>query len=248
MPEVVVTTRPPEDVFEIIDSLGDVLSGDKPDVHGIRDVFWGSFSDSLMTSIHTAFIIKSQGGTDELGDKWPDLDPKTKAYSRPEARRGLPLYRGKPTKAGNKNRPTLTKEQDRQWRLIYVRLLMRLRTQMDDAEATESAAKAAWNYVKAHGATTILEYAKDRAVLLLQRSGRLERSLRPGTLLYGIYEPPDDQVFRVDQKGLTLGSSVEYASSVDKKRPLWPDHIDPWIASAVEAGIQAVIEKLKSIL
>lgn len=249
MEEVVVTTKTPEKVSEIIDSLGEVLSGDKPDKNGLREVFWNAFAYSLATSVHQAFLIKSAHGTDELGEKWLDLDPKTKAYSRKDGRAGLPLYGGKPTLYGNTHRPTLTKDQDQSWRKMYVARLSFLRTQMDESQASSIAAACAWDYVKKiHGAKTIIDYAKDRIIPLLQRSGSLEKSLRPGNMFGEKYNPPQNQVSRIEKNSLTWGTKIPYASRVDKKRPLWPKKIDPWITRAVEAGIQAVIKKLKDIL
>lgn len=247
--EVIVTTKTPKAVSDLIDSLGEVLSGNSPDSHGLKEVFWSAFAHSLATSVHQAFLIKSAHGTDELGEKWPDLDPKTKAYGRKEGRVGLPLYRGKPTLYGNTHRPTLTKEQDKEWRRVFVMRLVFLRTQIDDREATSAAAAIAWDHVKkTMGAKTILAYAKDRIMLLLQKSGRLEKSLRPGTLSGEKYNPPPEQVSRLDKSELTWGTGVEYASRVHTKRPFWPKNIDPWITRAVEAGIQSVIKKLKDIL
>lgn len=242
MPDTIITTKTPRVVNDLIDSLGEVLSGDKPDLHGVKEAFWSAFAHSLATSVHKAFLIKSAHGTDELGQKWPDLDPKTKAYSRPEARKGLPL-------PGPKSRPTLTTEQDKEWRRIYATRLAWLRTQGTEAEAKTHAAAIAWNYVKKElGATTILAFAKDQILLLLQRSGSLEKSLRPGSFSGEKYNPPDGQIFKIEKSGLTWGSSIEYASRVDKKRPLWPKNIDPWITRAINSGIEAVVIRIKNAL
>lgn len=248
MAEQVVTTKAPAEVARIIESLGDVLAGNKPDSQGIAEVFWSAFAHSLAQSVHAAFIVKSEHGKDELGQSWPDLDPKTKAYSRPDARKGLVLHGGKPTEYGNTHRPTLTVNQDKQWRAVFVKKLAFLRTQMSNADAAREAAKLAWSVVKKSGATTILEYAKDRTILLLQRSGRLEKSLRPGSISGSAYSPPDNQVYRRDKNSLTWGTAVEYANRVSKKRPLWPANIDVWIRRAIDAGVTAIINKLKESL
>lgn len=250
MNERIVTTKRPLVVAELVESIGDVLSGKNPsDPNGIHSAFWSAFAHNLATSVHRAFIAKSEHGKDELGQSWPDLTDKTKAYSRPDARRGLTLHKNKPTKAGNVNRPTLSPEQDKVWRALFVQNVMFFRLMMSEGEAAREASKIAWSYVKKRlGATTILEYAKGQAVLLLQRSGRLEKSLRPGLFSGEKYIAPTDQVCRIDQKGLTWGTSVEYASRVSEKRPLWPDNIDPWIVRALNAGIDAVIKKLKEAL
>lgn len=245
----VVTTKRPPDVAEIVDSLGAVLAGDKPDQRGLGDAFWGAFTHSLATSVHRAFLDKSAHGRDELGGQWDDLLPKTKAYSRKDARKGLPLHRGKPTKAGNKARPTLTKEQDRAWRKMFVQRLADLRAIVGEEEAKRRAAQIAWEYVKDElGASTILEYARDRIIPLLQKTGRLEKSLRPGNFSGEEYQPPAEQVYRRSQRSLTWGTSVEYASRVSEKRPLWPDNIDVWIKRALDSGINAVVKKLKDVL
>lgn len=249
MSETIVTTRVPSSVFEIVNSLGDFISGDKADQYGIRDCFFGAFTLSLATSVHDAFLVKSAHGKDELGNSWPDLEDRTKAYSRPDARAGLATYKGKPTPYGNTHRPTLTENQDKQWRRVFVTQLTQLRTVMSGKEAASLAAEKAWAYVKNQmGATTILAYAKNRIIPLLQKSGRLEQSLKPGTIIGNEYHPPDDQIYTLDKNELTWGTRVEYASRVDKKRPLWPKEIDPWITRAVEAGIDAIIQRLKEVL
>jgi hypothetical protein len=248
MAEQVVTTKAPAEVANLIESLGDVLAGNKPDPHHIADAFWSAFAHSLAMSVHAAFIAKSQHGKDELGQSWPDLDPKTKAYSRPDARKGLPLYKGKPTEYGNTHRPTLSPSQDKQWRAIFVSRLAFLRTQMSEDAAMRQAAILAWSVLKSRGATTILDYAKNRTVLLLQRSGRLEKSLRPGSISGDLYSPPDGQVFRRDKNSLTWGTAVEYANRVSVKRPLWPKNIDVWIRRGIDAGVLAIIKKLKESL
>jgi len=245
----IVTVKRPRDVAAIIESLGEILAGRKPDKDGIGAVFWSTFAFSLATSVYKAFTVKSHHGTDELGQSWPDLKPETKAYSRPDARQGLATYKGKPTPYGNTHRPTLTPKQDKEWRRIFVHYLAHMRTQLSESEARETAAASAWKYVKDKlGAKTILDYTSRQTVLLLQRSGRLEKSLRPGEISGERYSPPPEQVYHKDQTSLTWGTKVEYATDVDKKRPLWPQNIDPWIKRALDAGIESVIKKLTEVL
>lgn len=57
-----------------------ILSGHAPDPHGIRDTFLAAFIKSMFQSIHTAYVAKSKGGTDDLGNSWKELKPSTVRY------------------------------------------------------------------------------------------------------------------------------------------------------------------------
>lgn len=58
-------------------SLPAILAGRGSDPHGIRNAFQGAFCQSIFQSIHEAFIAKSRGGSDDLGNVWSPLKPKT---------------------------------------------------------------------------------------------------------------------------------------------------------------------------
>ena len=120
---------------------------------------------------------------------------------------------------------------------------------MTEDDAKRAAGSLAWSIVKEQlGATTLLELTRDKMLPLLQRTHRLEKSLRPGKFNGQEYEPPLDQVYSRTRLGLTWGTSVEYANRVSQKRPIWPDSIDPWLDEALEAGINAVVNRIREVL
>lgn len=218
------------------------IFGVEPDEHNLNSAFFGAFAHTIATKVHEGFVAKSRHEVDELGVKWKDLDPKTKAYSRPDARVDLYL-------PGPKSRPTLKENQDRAWRWQFATALEWYRTQMSEDEAKREAAKLAWAYVKRHlGAQTLLELTASKMLPLLQKTGRLASSLAPGDFDGKDYDPPPEQVYRRSNSGLTWGSGVEYASRVSEKRPLWADSIDPWIDDALEAGINATVDLIREEL
>jgi len=220
-----------------------VILGKEIDKYGFAKRFWGAVAHSMFTSIYDAFLIKSSGGTDELGFKWIDLHPKTKAYSRPDARRGLHL-------PGPKSRPTLTPAQDRAWRGLFVRLWHRLELHMDSDSARDIAAASAWIRVKDfYGATTLIEMLRDAKLPILNKTGALQASLFPAPLANGTYSPINpDQVYRATSGSLTIGSKLPYAAYVDEKRPLWPDKAIVWVDRATAAGRDALHTHLPTVI
>jgi hypothetical protein len=249
------------------------INGRGPDIHGFARVFQGAVAYSLFSSIHQAFLIKSDLSVDELGSRWRDLKPKTKAYSRMDARAHLDL-------PGPKYRPTLTDAQDRVWRGIYARILRKKRGRgftsakerkgMSKKEYKETvserrsaansiAAGAAWIFVKEHmGAFTLLQECQVK-IPVNQRTGRLVQSLEPAPLMGdGSYRPINsDQVIRgsgtgvtvsVPNSTLTIGTKVPYSEYVDKQRPLWPRRIGVWMDRATDAGRDAILEHLAKIV
>lgn len=215
--------------------------GRAPDTYGFARVFWGAIAYSLFSSIHEAFLAKSNHGRDDLGFSWVDLTRKYKAYGRMDARRGIPL-------PGPKYRPTLKRNQNKRWKSIFARIWIK---KGKDRQAAQIAAGAAWNYVKDKmGAITLIGETADRKVPLLQKTKRLINSLEPAPLLGdGRYAPINhDQIWRVQAGELTLGTRVPYAEFVDLKRPLWPRDISVWLDRAMSEGRDALIDRLIEIL
>lgn len=69
-----------------------ILSGTAPDPHGVRNAFLGAFCRSMFQSISKAYVAKSKGGADDLGNTWNPLKPKSIAYRlRPKTVSRYPL-------------------------------------------------------------------------------------------------------------------------------------------------------------
>jgi|LakMenE01Jun11ns_1017448.scaffolds.fasta_scaffold9487815_2 hypothetical protein len=62
---------------EMLVNIGNYVAGKIPDEHGIAKAFWSALASYLFHKIHEAYIIKSHGGTDELGNSWPPLAERT---------------------------------------------------------------------------------------------------------------------------------------------------------------------------
>lgn len=250
-------------------------NGRGPDTYGFARVFKGAIVYSIFSSVHSAFLAKSAGGTDDLGFKWLDIKPQTKAYSRPDARRGISL-------PGPKYRPTLTPAQDRVWRGVYARVMHRLkqkgfttkkeRARMSSTKyrkvlkerrgnAANTAAGAAWNFVKDKlGAITLIDVAGQAQVPIMQDSHRLIDSLEPAPLTSnGSYSATNpDQLVRsgsplgasieVPNSSLFVGTRVPYAKDASKARPIWPANQSEWIERAMRAGSAAASKHLADIL
>lgn len=174
-------------------------------------VFVNYLAFHLFEIIHESYQQKSQGGRDRLGIQWKDLKPKTKEAIPP---RPIP----------GRERGNLTKQQNKTWSAIFARTLGRLRLEMGEDAAKERAARIAWAAVKKQGAVTRLEKFARKRFPILNRSGRLQESVAPGTVVNGRYLPPNaDQVFAITSDGkVRVGSRVPYFDRVNKKRTIIP--------------------------
>ncbi len=211
----------------------------------------------LLRRIKEAFIEKSRGGTDDAGDSWAPLSPKT------IMRR---LRRGKGGRtATEKKRPdhpsqALSESQRNRWWELYKQGLNRYRDKDHGAtKATKaSAAKRAWFILKQEGAQTLLQKYGNAKVDILRDTGLLLNSLSP-------YGNSEHQVFTVNpgevivgtnrpgalahHRGI-LGSAHEGIADRLPQRRLWPAP-DRWPASwwlditeEVKVGIVDMITNL----
>lgn len=215
--------------------------------HGeLKSVFASAFAHALFTKIAKAYEIKSAGGTDELGYKWKDLKPTTKAYRK--------LKSGELSSMGiqgKRQRGLLTPSQNKQWKAIFASTMKKLIARgMGVDEAKGKAAQVAWSIMKSKGALTKLSVLGNRKVPILRVSDRLYKSLSPGTLSGGRYYKPANQVFEIQGKTITLGSSVPYAAKQHKTRPLFPsiNKIKPWLLEAAVVGSNAALEHVRSVV
>ncbi len=180
---------------------------------------------TALGNIREAFVVKSKGGADAAGQKWPPLARSTVAYSRRHP--GVP-------KASQRAafRPSwmLTQKQRERWWEVYRSGLARFRGDMSRA------ARAAWAAIKAGGAKTLIGTYGDTPVMILRDLGLLLNSLSPGATP-GAARPSlvdvEDQVFLVGPGSVIVGTNRKWAGShhygVPGKIPqrrLWPEPAD----------------------
>lgn len=201
----------------------------------IRSAFVASLTFNLFKKIHTAFVLKSKGGTDDQGLRWKPLKRSTIA-SRPIRGRGtLALSR-----RSRKGRGLLTKSQQIRWNGIYSSNLTRLAQFMPIQAASAKAAMLAWGILKKEGAETRIDKLGSRKVDILVDSGKLKNSLKPGRLVADEYIPTANQIYKKSNYSLTIGTSVEYAKRVHKIRKFWPSNVSPWVRDASKDAIKHI--------
>ena len=171
---------------------------------------------AILGRIKQAFVVKARGGTDEAGEHWQPLSPKTIAYSRTRQR-----GRGGRTKA-EKKRAThpsqaLSAKQQTRWWEVYRQNLAQFHGDKGHAAAV------AWIVLKTEGATTLLQKYGGRQVEILRDTGLLLNSLSPG-----VASP--HRVFRVGRGEVIVGTNRKGAGAHHRgvpgrlpQRRLWPD-------------------------
>jgi len=191
-----------------------------------------SVGQAALTCIHKAFIVKSRGGTDDAGERWQPLSPKTIAYSR--------SHPGLPSPAVRANyRPSyaLTYLQRLEWWGVY-------RGALSYHKGDKSiAARIAWAFMKRSGVMTLFDKYAHTHVNILHDTGLLFNSLSPNV-------QSKEQVFHVNRGEVEIGTNRKGAKSLHKHRRLWPKPNkwpSAWNQSLLEKarlGIVDVIIKL----
>lgn len=160
--------------------------------------------------IRQAFIVKSRGGTDEAGERWQPLSPKTVAYGRRGGR-----TRGESRRSSTPSQALNSRQQARWWDLYRQGIAIFKGNK-------PSAARRAWAILKTEGAPTILSKYGNREVEILRDTGLLLNSLSPGTA-------SPDQVFRVGRGEVIIGTNRKGAAAHHTgvpgrlpQRRLWP--------------------------
>lgn len=183
----------------------------------------GATANAMMTRcglaalglIKQAFIVKARGGTDEAGEKWKPLSPKTIAYSKTRQR-----GRGGRTKAekGRASHPSqaLNAKQQARWWNVYRKHLAIYKGDKGHAAAV------AWLVLKGEGARTLLDKYGHRQVDILRDTGMLLNSLSPGVA-------SNEQVFRIGNGEVIVGTNRKGAAAHHEgtsripQRRLWPE-------------------------
>ena len=230
-----------------IKDLPKILRGTKPDTRRMRVAYWSVFAYHLYDQIGKAYLTKSGGGADELGDKWKPLSRATIAQrplvSFPHSKLSSIIGRRKE----KTTRGLLTPAQDEMWKGIFASNMKRLAPIMGLGAAKAQAAKTAWAILKSKGAKTKLEMLGGRKVPIMIRSGRLYNSLKAGKLSGSHYIPSSpDQIFGIERQGrVLLGTDVPYAGVQAKNRRLWPKDISEWVSKAIGKANEELVKKLQ---
>jgi len=238
--------------------LAAVLSGGQADSTGIARAFLLAIGYAALSDIKQAFVIKSRGGTDAMGVKWPPLQPETIANRRV----GPGDLQNQHVKAWTQARDAALKAIQREFARQEGELFERFLLSMD-AQAARRRAKqiAAYRATEATGLTKVQALGY-RYVEILRDTGVLLNSLTPGVLTgAGVslaYSPPTgeggaDQIFDIGPGLLTLGSKVAYAESHQTgvpernlpQRKFLPEEQDAipdsWLENWIDAGQQALL-------
>lgn len=208
---------------------------------------------AALERIRDSFVAKSLGGTDEAGDSWLPLNPKTIAYSRrhikkygnpresrvfTRAKKPMWIPKGR-IRAGYAPSYSLTDEQNNRWWELYRQGLAMYRGDKGRA------ARRAWAISKSEGATTLIAQYGNAKVNILDSTGLLRNSLSPGT-------NSKEQVFRVGPGEVIVGTNRRFASTHHNgvpgkipQRRLWPEPNrwpSSWWLSLAEQGRDGLID------
>lgn len=243
-----IVVRHRQDIPATVRRAVAILTGREASASDARDAMLTRVGLRFQAKNREAFIVKSHGGTDETGLRWPPLSPATIAYRRRHA--GLP-----PASQRTELRPSasLTVRQRLRWKSLYARLLRKYRGDKGHAAAV------AWLILKSEGATTLLKQYGGTPVDILRDTGELLTSLSPGSAPDARHATPvQSQVFRVGINSVVVGTTRKGASGhhhgIPGKLPqrrLWPKPStwpQDWWDSIAEPVQEAVIEVIQQLL
>ena len=141
----------------IMASLGAKVRADKATL--------GVIGSAVLELVQKAFHAKSKGGTDEAGESWQHLDPKTIAYSRAKRPNAWGKRETLPSQA-------LTDRQQARWWAVYRQGLAIFKGDKG------SAARRAWGILKAEGAITLFSKYSNVKVNMLYITGRTYNTIQ----------------------------------------------------------------------
>lgn len=211
----------------------------------------GATADAMMTRagmallgrIRAAFIVKARGGTDEAGDSWKPLSPKTIAYSKTRQRGSGGRTKAERGRASHPSQALNQSQQDRWWQVYRQQLAIRKGNK-------RHAAAVAWLILKGEGAKTLVDKYGHRKVEILRDTGLLLNSLSPGVTTGA-------SVFRVGLGNVTVGTNRKGAKGHHygipgrlPQRRLWPvvsKWPDSWwddITDQIKLGIVDIVISL----
>lgn len=250
MPKV-QTRRTKRFVKRVFGSVGKYVSGEIPDTHGIGGFYWTTMVRFLFEKLHESYIVRSLGGTDELGNSFAPLKKETIAR-RPIGKKqlgGLGLTKKQTgVSISDRERGLLSPLQNKLWKAIYSKVLSMMILKTDEKTAKMISAKVAWAHLKKKGAATRSEKLGNRDVLIMRVTDRIVDSLRPSKAGVKSYRPVKDQIYEREGNKAELGTSVPYARFHNKTRPVIPDDINEWIEQgsklAMDETIKYIVENV----
>jgi hypothetical protein len=261
---VIYTRLSPADLMAKLRELPGIMSGSVPDSLGIAHGFKMRVAVAFLEKVKLAFIVKSRGGTDEAGIKWPPLSKEYLAYGRrfgkgeqASLKKAAGLGKQHKFTPGGENGLLTKKQQDRWWQ-IYRQTLAWMASREPIGIAKGRAAAVAWAKIKEEGAKTKLEVYGNRQVETLRDTGVLFNSLQPGTITINgpdaNYVPPLDQIVRDTQGELVVGTNVSYAKyhqgTQEKpgRRLIWPFVLpQAWLDYFSRMGESGLVAAVKLI-
>lgn len=190
---------------------------------------------AFLSKVKQAYIVKSRGGRDEAGIKWPPLTQGYLAYGRgPFSTRKAGRYAPGIVVGGPRNGQQkdgfMTPKQLAEWKKIFAQSRLWLIDKVGAAEASNRAAAIAWSRMKAQGVRTKWDVFGARSVEILRDRGILLNSLSPGVAdIYGRYSGPEGQVAELGSGYISVGTNVPYAAyhhyakNPSRRRRLWPN-------------------------
>lgn len=177
---------------------------------------------SALDHIKRAFLIKSSGGTDEAGDRWEPLSPRTVAYSR----------KGKSSKGASRPSRALSKRENARWWDLYRHGLAMFHGDKSHA------ARRAWFILKKEGAATLLDkYGADKVPILYDSGGLFD------SIILSI----EDGAIIIKATAAYAGAHHHGVPGRIPQRRLWPDP-SKWPSSWWESILGAIRDKFAEII
>lgn len=189
-----------------------------------------------LTLVQEAYDIKSDGGTDQFGDKWEPLKPATIA-ARPISPTDRKRYKLGTVK---RTRGLLTPGQDKRWRGIYYSKFKKLVETLPIDEAKTKAAEYAWAVLKGQGAITRIGTLADRDVPIMKDTLQLYDACCPGRMNGEEYQPPKNQLVEITQRTIRIYIDVPYAADAMLVRPVFLP--EKGIGIAIEKALESFTE------
>lgn len=236
------TAKSKKQIRTIINNIPLYISGERFDRFGIGRVFWSTLANEFYGKAYQSFKVRSEGGSDGLGNSFPPLAKSTIA-SRPIQRGslgGLGLTKRSGTALGDRKRGLLSPREDDEWKRLYSTSMRKLALILPYKTAQQISAAIAWKKLKEKGAKTKKEVLGSRNVLIMRVTDSIFNSLKPSKSGSQGYRPRKNQIYEQVGKTLVLGTEVSYAKFHNSTRPVIPNNAQQWADEATSSAFSAV--------